>query len=102
MALPSPLASSRLPCVQVLSGDGNVSDVYRMRYGIRTVHAHPERGFLINDQPFYFHGFGKHEDSDIRGRGLDLPQLLKDLNLMEWVGGNSVRAFAEPSLRSLR
>ena len=33
----------------------------------------------------------KHEDSEFAGRGLDLPQLLKDMSLLGWVGGNSVR-----------
>jgi microcompartment protein CcmK/EutM len=28
--------------------------------------------FLINDKPFYFTGFGKHEDTAIRGKGHDL------------------------------
>ncbi len=62
---------------QVLGTDGNVSDVYRLRYGIRTVTAGPEEGFRINGEPFYFHGFGKHEDSDVAGRGLNLPVMLK-------------------------
>ena len=65
--------------------------------GIRTVEASPERGFLINGKPFYFAGFGKHEDSEHRGRGLDLPQLVKDMTLMGWIGGNSVRVSASAS-----
>ena len=71
-------------------------DVYRMRYGIRTVEASPTRGFLINGQPFYFVGFGKHEDSPLRGRGLDLPQLVKDMGLLQWIGANSVRTTHYP------
>jgi beta-glucuronidase len=27
--------------------------------------------FLINGEPFYFTGFGKHEDSPVRGKGHD-------------------------------
>jgi beta-glucuronidase len=42
------------------------------------------------------HGFGKHEDSELRGRGLDLPQLVKDMNLMRWIGGNSIRTTHYP------
>lgn len=82
--------------VEVLGPDGNVSDTYRLPYGIRTVHVESDVGFLINGQPFYFHGFGKHEDSDIFGRGLNLPMLLKDFNLMAWSGGNSVRTSHYP------
>ena len=77
--------------------DANTSaDVYRLRYGIRTVEVSPDRGFLINARPFYFVGFGKHEDSEIRGRGLDLPQLIKDMSLLQWMGGNSVRTTHYP------
>ena len=77
----------------MLSKDGaTVADVYRLRYGVRTVEASLERGFLINGRPFYFAGFGKHEDSELRGRGLDLPQLVKDMGLLQWTGANSVRA----------
>ena len=41
-------------------------------------------------------GGGKHEDSDVVGRGLNLPMLLKDFNLMAWSGGNSVRTSHYP------
>ena len=81
---------------QVLSTDGNVSDTYRLKYGLRTVDVTPERGLRINSRPFYLHGFGKHEDSELRGRGLDLPQLVKDMNLMRWIGGNSIRTTHYP------
>mmetsp|Transcript_15107 Transcript_15107/g.32091 ORF Transcript_15107/g.32091 Transcript_15107/m.32091 type:complete len:714 (+) Transcript_15107:902-3043(+) len=82
--------------VEVLGADGNVSDVYRFPYGIRTVSVANDQGLLINGQPFYFHGFGKHEDNDIRGRGLDLPSLVKDFSLLEWMGANSIRTTHYP------
>ena len=66
---------------QVIGSDGNVSDVYRLKYGLRSIEVSNSNGFLINGAPFYFHGFGKHEDSDLRGRGLDLPQVINDGNL---------------------
>ncbi len=40
--------------------------------GIREV-TWGSSSFLINHSPFYFRGFGRHEDSDFRGKGLDLP-----------------------------
>jgi beta-glucuronidase len=83
--------------VEVLGGaDGAVTDVYRLKYGVRTVEASPERGFLINGRPFYFAGFGKHEDSELRGRALDLPQLIKDMSLLQWTSANSVRTTHYP------
>ena len=43
---------------------GESEDQYRLPVGIRTVEV-KETQFLINDKPFYFHGFGKHEDADV-------------------------------------
>ena len=39
---------------------------------IDPVGTRADGSFLVNGQPFYFHGFGKHEDADVRGRALDL------------------------------
>ena len=41
-----------------------VSDYYRLPVGIRTVEVQDVK-FLINGKPFYFLGFGKHEDADV-------------------------------------
>jgi hypothetical protein len=80
---------------------------YRLKYGLRTVSAEAD-GLHINGVPAYLHGFGKHEDAELRGRGLDLPTLVKDMGLMEWAGANSVRKPLHdllgppPSLHDLR
>ena len=50
--------------VTVTLEDG-VKDVYRLPVGIRTVTVLGSK-FLINEKPFYFTGFGKHEDADVR------------------------------------
>jgi len=42
-----------------------LEDVYYLPVGIRTVKV-DETSFLINNKPFYFKGFGKHEDADVR------------------------------------
>lgn len=65
-------------------------DVYRMKFGIRSLKWN-STSFLINDKPIYFRGFGRHEDSDIRGKGLDYALLTKDFNLLKWIGANSYR-----------
>ena len=41
-----------------------VEDVYYLPVGIRTVKVEGT-SFLINNKPFYFKGFGKHEDADV-------------------------------------
>lgn len=78
-------------------------DVYRLPVGIRTVEVKGSQ-FLINGEPFYFRGYGWHEDSDIRGKGFDAPTMLRDLNLMLWSGANSFRTshypYSEECLRT--
>lgn len=36
-------------------------DVYRLNFGVRTAEVINDT-FLINKKPFYFRGFGRHED----------------------------------------
>ncbi|XP_037670621.1 beta-glucuronidase isoform X1 [Choloepus didactylus] len=74
---------------------GPVSDFYTLPVGIRTV-AVTESQFLINGKPFYFHGVNKHEDADIRGKGFDWPLLVKDFNLLLWLGANAFRTSHYP------
>uniref|UniRef100_A0A8D2CQY0 Glucuronidase beta n=1 Tax=Sciurus vulgaris TaxID=55149 RepID=A0A8D2CQY0_SCIVU len=74
---------------------GPVSDFYALPVGIRTV-AVTESQFLINGKPFYFHGVNKHEDADVRGKGFDWPLLVKDFNLLRWLGANAFRTSHYP------
>lgn len=88
---PAYLYSLEVRMITTVSG----SDFYTLPVGIRTV-AVTESKFLINGKPFYFHGVNKHEDSDIRGKGFDWPLLMKDFNLIKWLGANSFRTSHYP------
>lgn len=70
-------------------------DMYEQTFGVRTVEVKGTQ-FLINGKPFYFKGFGKHEDSEFRGRGLDEVLNVKDLSLLKWMGANSFRTSHYP------
>ena len=70
-------------------------DVYEQTFGVRTVETKGTQ-FLINGKPFYFKGFGKHEDSAFHGRGMDNCLNVKDVNLMHWIGANSFRTSHYP------
>lgn len=70
-------------------------DIYEETFGIRTVKVEGTR-FLINGKPFYFKGFGKHEDSPFHGRGLYLCLDVKDVNLIHWLNANSFRTSHYP------
>ncbi|KAJ8681399.1 hypothetical protein QAD02_017186 [Eretmocerus hayati] len=71
------------------------ADIYRLPVGIRTLRW-TNTSLLINERPIYFRGFGRHEDSAIRGRGLDLVTTTRDYELLKWVGANGYRTSHYP------
>lgn len=75
--------------------NNELMDTYEEPFGIRTVKVKNGK-FLINDKPFYFKGFGKHEDTYINGRGLKEAANVLDLNLFKWIGANSFRTSHYP------
>lgn len=77
--------------VKVTAGE----DVYELPYGIRTIKIDGIK-FLINGRPFYFKGYGKHEDTFPAGRGMNVPMYVKDLSIMRWQGANSFRTSHYP------
>ncbi|MBE3043720.1 beta-glucuronidase, partial [Candidatus Bathyarchaeota archaeon] len=83
--------------VELLSGNGEGAplDIYELPVGIRSVEVRGTQ-FLINDEPFYFTGFGKHEDTAVRGKGYDPAYMVHDFNLMDWIGANSFRTSHYP------
>jgi beta-glucuronidase len=70
-------------------------DVYPVSVGVRTVRVDGTR-FLINGEPFYFRGFGLHEDRAIRGKAHDDAFMVHDFALMQWLGANSFRTSHYP------
>lgn len=75
--------------------DGDIVDEYVLPVGVRTVEVRGTQ-FLINGEPFYFTGFGKHEDAAIRGKGHDDAYLVHDFQLLDWIGANSFRTSHYP------
>ncbi|ELR23147.1 glucuronidase, beta, putative [Acanthamoeba castellanii str. Neff] len=71
-------------------------DVYHLRsVGIRTIKVSGTQ-FLINGKQFYFHGVDKHEDSDIRGKGVDDVIVVKDYNMLQWLNVSAYRTSHYP------
>lgn len=81
--------------IERLDALGVVADRVELRTGFRDVAVRGHQ-LLLNGEPVTLKGFGKHEDGPIRGRGLDLPQLVKDFGLLDWIGANSVRTSHYP------
>jgi beta-glucuronidase len=79
----------------IVDSNGKLVDTYSVATGVRTVKVSGNK-FLINDKPFYFTGFGKHEDTAIRGKGHDQAYMVHDFQLMHWIGANSFRTSHYP------
>jgi beta-glucuronidase len=70
-------------------------DEYALPIGLRTVEVRGE-ALLLNGEPVHLRGFGKHEDFFLHGRGLDLATLVRDFELLKWIGANSFRTSHYP------
>ena len=70
-------------------------DQYAINIGVRTVEVKDQK-FLINGAPFYFTGFGMHEDHVVLGKGHSNQFLVNDFELLKWVGANSFRTSHYP------
>lgn len=79
----------------IVDSSGSVVDTYSVATGVRTVAVSGTK-FLINGKPFYFTGFGRHEDTNVRGKGHDQAYMVHDFELMKWMGANSFRTSHYP------
>lgn len=92
----SPAAPVLLPLrIEAFDAADEPVDQVDLRIGVREVRVAGAQ-LLLNGAPIVLKGFGKHEDSPMRGRGLDLPMLVKDFQLLRWTGANSVRTSHYP------
>lgn len=78
-----------------ITDHNNLIDEYEQEIGIRTVKVQGT-SILLNGEPVYLKGFGKHEDSDIVGRGFHIGVMKRDFELMKWIGANSFRTAHYP------
>ncbi|XP_028146418.1 beta-glucuronidase isoform X4 [Diabrotica virgifera virgifera] len=81
--------------VDIFDSSDTLIDSYTQHVGIRELFWN-STSVTINGKPIYIRGFGRHEDSDIRGKGLDLPLIIRDHNLIRWIGANAYRTSHYP------
>jgi beta-glucuronidase len=81
--------------VRLADAAGALLDSYHCSVGVRTVAVSGNR-FLINGEPFYFTGFGKHEDLAVIGKGHNDAFMVHDFELLKWIGANSFRTSHYP------
>ena len=91
----SPDDPNLYPLTMELLESGKTVDAYRLEIGVRTFTVSGEQ-LLLNGKPIQLRGFGKHEDFPLHGKGLDRAQLVRDYELLKWVGANSYRTSHYP------
>ncbi len=78
-----------------LFDEGELIDEYYLEVGVREVEIEGSK-LLLNGKPIFLKGFGKHEDFAVLGKGLSYPLIIKDFELMKWIGANSFRTSHYP------
>ena len=91
----SPSSPHLYELVVELARGGSTFDRYTLPIGIRTIKVEGDQ-LLLNGQPIYLRGFGRHEDFPVTGRGLVPAVVVKDFALMKWMGANSFRTTHYP------
>jgi len=81
--------------IRMRDASGSACDRYDESFGIREIAIRGDV-LLLNGDPLYLVGFGKHEDFPIVGRGQFRPAYVRDFELMRWVGANSFRTSHYP------
>jgi beta-glucuronidase len=81
--------------IRLLDGDDAVLDEYVQRFGVRTIQV-LGNSLLLNGQPVYLQGFGRHEDFPIIGKGLNHSVNVRDHELLKWINANSYRTTHYP------
>lgn len=66
-------------------------DAVSVRYGLRTMEADPQRGFLLNGRSYPLRGVARHQDCAGCGPCMTQEQMERDMDIMLEMGVNTVR-----------
>ena len=70
---------------------GKVGDVWTHKIGLRTFKVVGKR-MLLNGEPFIVKGCNRYEDFPETGKTFDEGLVSRDIDLMQWMGGNAFRS----------
>ena len=74
-----------------LSVAGQVVDEIRSRFGVRSFHVDPEKGFFLNGRSYPLRGVSRHQDRKGIGNALTREHHREDMELIREIGANTVR-----------
>ena len=66
-------------------------DGIRTKFGCRTMEFDPDRGFILNGNPYPLRGVSRHQDRLALGNALTAEEHREDMELIREIGANSIR-----------
>ena len=76
--------------------NGEVTDRYTTRFGIRSVEFNPTEGFIINGERVYLKGVNQHHDLGALGAAFNMRAAERQLEILREMGCNAIRMAHNP------
>ncbi|HEX7655334.1 MAG TPA: glycoside hydrolase family 2 TIM barrel-domain containing protein, partial [Verrucomicrobiae bacterium] len=77
--------------VELQTTNGALLDSVTQQIGLRSCVIDPEKGFLLNGQPYPLHGVCRHQDRQDKGWAISSADMAEDVALLQEMGVNAVR-----------
>src|SRR5699024_3073795 len=77
--------------VSKLYQNDDLKDVYKSRFGIRTVEVKPNEGFFLNGKNIQFKGVNLHHDLGASGAAVNKAAIRRQVRIMKEMGANAIR-----------
>lgn len=81
---------------ELLDASGNVADCVEQTTGFRSVSADPDKGFILNGEPYKLNGVCRHEYYAHKGSALAKEDYEKDMDLLLNLGATALRLAHYP------
>ena len=78
-------------CAVRLVLNGEVQDEVRQRFGMRSFHVDPQKGFFLNGRHYPLHGVSRHQDRKALGNAITRKMHDEDMQLIKELGANTIR-----------
>lgn len=78
-------------CTATLVYRNEAVDEVTTRFGVRSFHVDPDKGFFLNGRPMMLRGVSRHQDRLYLGNALTRQQHYEDAALIKEIGANTVR-----------
>ncbi|WP_139955941.1 beta-galactosidase GalB [Flavicella sediminum] len=76
--------------------NGNISDVYKTNFGIRSIEFSKENGFLLNGNKVELNGVCMHHDQGPLGSAINFRAKQRQMQIMKSMGVNALRTSHNP------